>query len=83
MGTYAYQCPPPVDAALVKLRRRSVLDEDTISHGQKGPDACVGCCGDVEAGVLQRLSVLVDQTIEDGRVLRLEAVRGSVEASGV
>lgn len=81
--TYPYQYPLPVYSLFVELDGRGILDENTVRHRQEGPDSLVRHRGDIEAGILQGLGVLVDQAAEDRRVLRLEAVRGPVEAAGV
>lgn len=81
--TYPNQRPLSIDPLLTQLHRRQILYEHPVRHRQEAPDPYIRARRSGEAGILQRLRVLVDQAVEDGGVLRLEAVGGAVEAAGV
>lgn len=82
-ATYTNECPPPIDPLLIQLHRWKILNEDTIGHRQETPDALICRGRGEEASVLQGLSVLVDQAVEDRGVLSLEAIGRAIEATSV
>ena len=65
-NTHAYEHSLSIDFFAEQLLRRQLLDEDIIQNRKEAPDSSVGSGRDIEARILQRLGVLVDQTIEDG-----------------
>jgi len=79
-GTHSNEHSLSIDSLTEQLLRRPLLDEDAVRHRKEAPDTSVGSRRDVKARILQRLGVLVDQAVKDGRILGLKTIRSAVEA---
>lgn len=71
----------PVDLPLVELLRRYALNIVAIGDGKEGPSTVEAACSHLDAGLLKRLRILLDKTLEDALVR--VAVGGAVEAASL